>query len=177
MIVTPRLRLRRPTPADLHDLHQVMRQPVAMRYWATPEHETPAETAAYLQRMIDAPAGHADDFVIEHQGRVIGKAGAWRLPEIGYLLDPAFWGRGLMAEALSALIPHLFAAHALPALTAEVDPRNAASLGLLARFGFAETHRAERTLKWRDEWCDSIYLALPRAKSGAQSSTQSGARA
>lgn len=162
MIVTPRLVLRRPVAADLDALHQVMRQPAAMRYWSTPEHETPAETAAYLQRMIAGNDAGADDYVLEHRGRVVGKAGAWRLPEIGYLLDPALWGRGLMAEALAALIPQLFARHPVPALTAEVDPRNAASLGLLSRFGFRETHRAERTLLWRDEWCDSIYLALPR---------------
>ena len=46
-------------------------------------------------------------------------------------------------------------------LTAEVDPRNAASLRLLAKLGFGETHRAERTLLWKDEWCDSVYLARP----------------
>ena len=41
---------------------------------------------------------------------------------------------------------------------AEVDPRNTASLRLLTRLGFVETGRAERTMQWRDEWCDSIYL-------------------
>ena len=61
-----------------------------------------------------------------------------------------------MIEAVEAEFP------ALPALTAEVDPRNAGSLRLLARLGFRETHRAERTLLWRDEWCDSVYLARPR---------------
>jgi RimJ/RimL family protein N-acetyltransferase len=50
----------------------------------------------------------------------------------------------------------------LAQLTAEVDPRNAASLRLLAKLGFRETHRAVRTLLWKDEWCDSIYLARPR---------------
>jgi RimJ/RimL family protein N-acetyltransferase len=64
---------------------------------------------------------------------------------------------------LTALIPHLFGAHDAAQITAEVDPRNAPSIALLTRFGFHETHRAERTLLWRDEWCDSVYFALDRA--------------
>jgi RimJ/RimL family protein N-acetyltransferase len=100
--------------------------------------------------------------VIERQGRVIGKAGCWRLPEIGYILHPDYWGRGFAREALEAIIPRMFETHPIDAIVAEVDPRNGASLGLLARLGFAETGRAARTLKVGEEWCDSVYLSLPR---------------
>ena len=162
VVQTPRLLLRRARPGDLQDLHRVMSIPQVMRYWSTPEHDTPQQTQAYLQAMMEA-GPDSDDFVIEQGGRVIGKAGAWRLPEIGFLLHPDFWGQGVAREALEAVIPWLFARHPVAALTAEADPRNAASLGLLARLGFAETHRVPRTLLWRDEWCDSVYLALPRA--------------
>jgi RimJ/RimL family protein N-acetyltransferase len=93
---------------------------------------------------------------------VIGKAGAWNLPEIGFLLHPDQWGKGLAHEAMTAVIAHLFAAHPVAQLVAEADPRNLASLRLLGRLGFVETGRAARTLRWRDEWCDSVYLALPR---------------
>ena len=159
---TSRLLLRRAAPGDLADLHRVFSNPAAMRYWSRPEHETLHETGAWLADMVAARAD-SDDFVIELGDRVIGKAGAWAVPEIGYILHPDHWGQGLAREALEAVIPWLFARHAVPALTAEADPRNEASLRLLGRLGFAETHRAERTLLWRDEWCDSVYLALPRA--------------
>jgi RimJ/RimL family protein N-acetyltransferase len=92
----------------------------------------------------------------------VGITGSWRPPEVGFILHPDHWGRGYAFEAMSALIPILFARHAVPALTAEADPRNAASLALLERLGFRETGRAVRTMQWRDEWCDSVYLALPR---------------
>ncbi len=176
MIRTARLVLRRAHEDDLDDLHLAMRRPEAMRYWSTPEHESREETRAYLHRMVTADPATSDDYVLVRDGQVIGKAGAWRLPEIGYLLHPDHWRQGLMAEALAALIPHLFAAHPLPALTAEVDPRNTPSLALLARFGFTETHRAERTLKWRDEWCDSVYLALPRPPGSGAATAEPGAQ-
>jgi RimJ/RimL family protein N-acetyltransferase len=161
MIRTQRLTLRRARIEDLDDVHAMLSHPAAMRYWSTPEHETLEQSREWLAGMV-AGGPDEDDFLIEHQGRVIGKAGAWKLPEIGFLLHPDHWGKGLGFEAMSAAIAHLFAAHDLPELTAEADPRNAASLRLLGRLGFVETGRAERTLLWREEWCDSVYLALKR---------------
>lgn len=163
-IATARLTLRKPQMSDMADLHDAMRQPQAMRYWAHPEHETPQQTAEYLAKMIESNSRGGDDFVIEHQGRVIGKAGMWRLPEVGFLLHPDHWGKGYAREVMEAIIEHLFTWHDTDHLMAEVDPRNAASLGLLARLGFQETHRATRTMQWREEWCDSVYLRLPRPK-------------
>jgi RimJ/RimL family protein N-acetyltransferase len=159
-LVTPRLLLRRACAQDLDGLHAVLSHPAAMRYWSTPEHESRDQTGDFLQTMISE---HCDDFIVEYDGQVIGKAGAWQSLELGYILHPDHWGKGLAREAIGVLIPHLFAAHDATEITAEVDPRNAASIALLTRFGFRETHRAERTLLWRDEWCDSVYFALDRA--------------
>lgn len=163
MIRTQRLVLRRAEPGDLMALHAIFTDPRAMRYWARPAHDSLEQTQAYLDRMINPPVGTADDYVIELKGNVIGKAGAWRLPEVGFILHPDHWAKGYAREALWAVINHLFTAHPLDHLVAEADPRNAASLGLLTRLGFVETHRAEKTLLWGDEWCDSVYLALTRS--------------
>jgi RimJ/RimL family protein N-acetyltransferase len=161
MIRTERLTLRRARMRDLDDVHAMLSHPAAMRFWSTPEHETVEQSRKWLAGMV-AAGPETDDFLIEHQGRVIGKAGAWKLPEIGFLLHPDHWGKGLAREAMQAVIAHLLATHDLGELTAEVDPRNMASLRLLTRLGFVETGRADRTLQWREEWCDSVYLALRR---------------
>ncbi len=162
VISTPRLTLRRAVASDLSELHVLMSDPRTMRYWSTPEHDTLEQTRHWLDGMLTR-AGTSDDFLIEHRGRVVGKAGAWQLPEVGFLLHPDLWGQGFAREAMDAVITHLFAHHDLDVLTAEADPRNSASLRLLGRLGFTETGRAERTMLWRDEWCDSVYLALSRA--------------
>lgn len=158
MIQTARLTLRRATWDDLDATHRLFSNPVVMRYWSRPEHETLEETRRWLRELVE-PGPDSLDFLIEKDGVVIGKAGAWRLPEIGYLLHPDHWGQGLAQEAMTALISHLHRIRPeLTHLIAEVDPRNTASLRLLTRLGFVETGRAERTMQWRDEWCDSIYL-------------------
>lgn len=160
-IRTERLLLRRASPSDVDDLHAIFTQPRAMRYWTRPAHQHLSESRDWLHGML-FPKEPADDFVITLNGRVIGKAGAWRLPEIGYILNPDAWGQGFAREALHAVIPHLFARHPVPALTAEVDPRNTASIRLLCDLGFHQTHSALRTMQWGDEWCDSLYFARPR---------------
>ena len=161
-IVTERLVLRRARPDDLEAMHEVLSNPVAMRYWSSLPHESVEQTRDWLASMIEDEPGVREDFIIEHDGRAIGKAGCYRLPEIGYILHPDYWGQGFATEALTAVIAHIFAHHPVDALRADIDPRNLASIRLLERLGFTESHRATRTWNIGEEWCDSVYYTLKR---------------
>ena len=161
-LLTARLRLRRAQIDDLGDMHAVLSHPAAMRFWSTPPHDDLEQTRAWLAAMIAGDPRESSDFVVEYEGRVIGKAGCWRAPAIGYILHPDYWSRGLAAEALAAIIPHVFATFPIDAIEADVDPRNEGSLRLLGRLGFEEVRRAERTWLVGENWCDSVYLALRR---------------
>lgn len=162
-IRTARLILRRARIEDLDAIHAVLSNAQAMRFWSSPPHGGLDQTREWLALTIDAPADASDDYVVELDGRVIGKAGCWRLPDIGFILHPDHWRRGLAREALEAVIPHIFSRFPVDALTADVDPRNSASLALLKGLGFVETGRAKGTWEVGDELCDSVYLALPRS--------------
>ncbi len=164
MIATKRLLLRRARMDDLEDLYRVFADPRAMRYWDSLPHDDIGQTQRWLAGMVAFSSADTDDFVLEYQGRVNGQAGCWRLGEIGFILHSDYWGKGLAQEALSAVIPHIFASLPINRLETDVDPRNAAARGLLARFRFREVRRAERTVKLGDEWCDSVYLELRRPK-------------
>jgi RimJ/RimL family protein N-acetyltransferase len=161
-IRTARLLLRAVRPSDLDDLHAVLSDRTAMRYWSSLPHASIDDTRAWLDDMIAIPPAEGEDFVIEHAGRVIGKAGFYRFPEIGFILRPDHWGLGLAAEALTPLIGRAFDVHGLERIVADVDPRNVGSLNLLRRLNFAENGFAERTWLIGEEWCDSIYLSLER---------------
>ncbi len=91
-IRTARLRLRKARENDLDALHAILSDALTMRYWSTPPHADVETTRAWLAGMIDLPADTADDYVVERDGRLIGKLGMWRTPEIGFLLDRAAWG-------------------------------------------------------------------------------------
>lgn len=162
MIETERLRLRPAHMDDLEDMHRMFSHPDAMRYWDSLPFDTTDQTAQFLKGMIHQNPTESCDFIVEYQGRAIGKAGCWRLEEIGFILHPDHWGKGLAYEALSNVIPHVFIQLPIDRLIADVDPRNAASLGVLGKLGFVETGREKATILVGDEWCDSVYLELKR---------------
>jgi RimJ/RimL family protein N-acetyltransferase len=163
-ILTPRLRLRQAESRDLADIHDLLSHPVGMRYWSTLPHHDIEQSRAWLTGMISHSEQTGCDFVVELEDRVIGKAGCYAPPEIGYIFHPDHWGHGYAAEALAAIIPHVFATHAINALKADVDPRNGPSLKLLAKLGFREVGRASRTWLVGTEWCDSVYMELKRGE-------------
>ena len=161
-IRTERLLLRKAREDDLAALHRIFTDPRAMRYWSSLPHESLDQTRDWLGEMIAAPERGGCDFIVELDGETIGKCGCYRLPEIGYILHPDHWGKGYATEAMTAVTAHIFDRFDLPALRADIDPRNAPSIRLLERIGFTFTHRAERTWLLGEEWCDSVYYELKR---------------
>lgn len=163
ILTTNRLILRPVQDRDRDDLHRIYSDPRAMRYWSRLPHTTMQETITAIEDLTGRSSANSFGLVIEHQGRAIGRISLWRFPEIGFILHPDHWGKGLAREALQAVIRHGFESLGLEEVTADVDPRNAASLALLGRLGFVETGRATRTFRLGEEWCDSVYLTLSKA--------------
>jgi RimJ/RimL family protein N-acetyltransferase len=158
-IRTERLLLRRARYEDAAAMHRIMSNPVAMRYWSNPPHKDMAETERWIASTVEADPAESDDFMVTLNGELIGKFGAWRLPEFGFLIDPAHWGKGYASEAMTAFVEHRRKRGGTE-LTADVDPRNLSSILLLTRHGFLEIGRAKGTWQVGDELCDSIYYRL-----------------
>lgn len=159
---TVRLTLRPFAETDIDPLHYILTDPEVMRYWGD-VHLERVTTERFVLGTMRAAAENTCDFVIERMGSVIGKAGMWQCPEIGFFVHRDHHGQGIATEALQAIIPHLFSVYTVDTLTADVDPRNAASLAVLAKLGFKQTHRETGTITMHGELCDSVYLALPRS--------------
>jgi RimJ/RimL family protein N-acetyltransferase len=84
---------------------------------------------------------------LRDSGALIGEAGLgdWRraidpplgpLPEAGWLLAPAWHGRGLASEALAAILGWADASLPAPRVVAIIDPAHAASIRVATRAGF-----------------------------------------
>ena len=161
---TGRLTLRPAKDSDLDALHAIFADPRAMRYWSGPPHDSLAQTRAFLDRFIAAGAETREEYILDLGGRCIGKAGMWRLPEVGFILHPDHWGRGYAQEAMAAILPRIFARFPqIEALTAEIDPRNAASAALLRRLGFTLVRIGRGDFLYGGTVpCDTGYFRLPR---------------
>lgn len=162
MLTTERLILREPRAEDLDATFAIYSDPRAMRYWSTEPHAHPDITRDLLDRRLAHWAQSQTNFQIELDGQLVGNAGNFSATEIGFMLAPAHWRKGIMTEAMAAIIPYLWSTTDHAELTADADPLNAGSVGVLTSLGFKETHRAKNTFCINGVYSDSVYLALRR---------------
>ena len=114
---TPRLTLRPWRIEDLEDFYSYARAEGVgpMAGWLP--HRSREESREILEKFIE----HKKTFALEREGEVIGSLGverydearfpeldALRGRELGYVLSKAHWGKGLMPEAVKAVIGYLF---------------------------------------------------------------------
>ncbi|MFC4100062.1 GNAT family N-acetyltransferase [Paenibacillus xanthanilyticus] len=89
--------------------------------------------------------------------------GAFLSCHLGYRLDAQQANRGLMTEALSAVIRHAFDELGLHRIEANIMPRNAASLGVVGKLGFYEEGLALKYLFINGRWEDHLHMVLRNA--------------
>lgn len=69
---------------------------------------------------------------------------SWGTGEVGYLIDPAVWGRGYATDAVREVVDLAFDELRLARLTARVYETNPASARVLEKVGFTEEGRLRR---------------------------------
>lgn len=115
----------------------------------------------YWQVAVVLPAAGGD------ADRVIGDiyftltSGENLAAEIGWTFHPDFQGLGYATEAASVVLHRAFAELGLHRVTAEIDPRNDASIALCLRLGMREEAYFVKDLMFRGGWADTgIYAIL-----------------
>ena len=154
---TARLQLRRFAMEDLDDVYGYIGDPEVTRYLIV-ETQTRAQTRAWLeQRLAEYQKSSTMTWwpwaiVLRSENKVIGGCALRNLDtaagriEIAYALAQRCWRRGLMSEALSALVEFCFARLHLYRVEAIVMPENVASCRMLEKLGF----QREGVLRHRD---------------------------
>ncbi len=83
-----------------------------------------------------------------------------RSAEIGYWLAPAYWGRGIMTEAVRRICAYTFAETDIVRIYAEVFSPNTASQRVLEKCGFGKEGVKRRSVFKNGEFFDSVVYAL-----------------
>jgi ribosomal-protein-alanine N-acetyltransferase len=78
---------------------------------------------------------------------------------LGYSIDRAHEGRGLMTEALATLLAYAFGDLGLHRVSANYQPHNERSAAVLERLGFVREGFAERYLFLDGAWRDHVLTA------------------
>ena len=144
VLETPRLLLRQMERGDTADMYEYARLHETTRYLLWSPHPSPEYTRAYLT-MIGRfyRKGEFFDWAIveKESGRMIGTCGFARLEknhrvgEIGYVLNPAYHGRGYATEAASAVIRYGFENLGLNRIEGRYMVENAASRRVMEHCG------------------------------------------
>lgn len=170
-IESPRLLIRPLAHDDLPALMPVNGDDEVTRFLPYATWRTPADAEAWYQRIQSLQAGGgALQFVLVEKAaaRLVGTLLLFRhdensrRAELGYVLGRAGWGRGLMTEALHALIAHAFGVMDLRRLEAEVQPANVASTRLLERVGFVREGLLRQRWVARGQPYDVVAFGLLR---------------
>jgi ribosomal-protein-alanine N-acetyltransferase len=105
--------------------------------------EARAELKLYFIDVFRTERGIRWGITIKGDGKLIGSAGfyKWVQPgryqaELGYDLNPAFWGKGIMTEALTAVIQYGFDHMGLHRIEVLIPRQNKRSQSLVRRLGF-----------------------------------------
>lgn len=153
-VVTRRLVLRPARMRDAQDMYEYSKDPQVALHVLWDAHRSIRETRAVVRQMIrDARLGPPFSYVIElkDERRVIGTIGLMsytksnRSAEIGYSLSRAYWGRGIMTEALIGMLKFCFEELGLNRVEAQHEAGNPASGAVMRHAGM----RYEGTLRKR----------------------------
>ena len=145
VLTTDRLTLRPWSESDLNDFYEYASVDGVGQMAGWNPHRNVEESKTILSHFIEGK--HV--FALEHQGKVIGSLGieeyseenypelnALQGREIGYVLSKAYWGQGLMPEAVKTVISWLFNDEKLDFIIVGHFDRNARSKRVVEKCGF-----------------------------------------
>lgn len=147
-LVTERLILRRVREEDLDEIFILRSDPVTNRNSLRPLITKKEEAMEFIQKiegLLNKNEGIS--WMIcerERSDIVIGTIGLWRLikehyrGEIGYMLKHEFHGRGIMSEAMQAVILYGFNQLKLHSIEARISPGNKPSIAVVERNNFVK---------------------------------------
>jgi [ribosomal protein S5]-alanine N-acetyltransferase len=161
---TERLVLRAIEATDAEALHAMRSDPPTMEFIARPVSTSMERTLELMATIAkDRAENNGITWAItwKDEDKLIGTIGYYRLKkehfrgEVGYMLSADQRGKGVMGEALEAVVQCGFDRFGFHSIEAVTDPRNTASNKLLERHGFIREGLFKENHYWNGEFQDS----------------------
>ena len=117
----------------------------------------------------EARAGRQLPFVVEYDGHFVGQLtvsnvvrGSAQYASVGYWIDEAYAGRGIITRAVAMAIDHCFVTVGLHRIEVAIRPENTSSLRVVEKLGIKEIGYAPRFLHIDGDWRDHKLFAITR---------------
>jgi len=163
VIDTPRLILRRMSLRDAHDLYEYSRDPEVARHVLWTAHRSVWETKAYIRYVLQQyRLGEPSSWVIvdRETQKAIGTIGFMAysadnaMAEVGYSLARSHWNRGLMTEALEAVLREAFTVLKLNRIEAQHFTANPSSGRVMDKCGMTHEGHLRRRICNKGQFMD-----------------------
>jgi [ribosomal protein S5]-alanine N-acetyltransferase len=142
--------------------------------WLSPWEATPPRDGSVIAfpgmvRNLTAQArrGQMMPFVVTYEGRLVGQLtvggitwGSLCAAHVGYWVDQAVAGRGVMPTAVALVTDHCFGTAGLHRLEINIRPENTASLRVVEKLGFRDEGLRRSFLHIDGAWRDHRAFAL-----------------
>lgn len=169
VISTPRLVLRRITIADATNLHFLRSNKTVLRYIDKNPETSVAKTRKFIKMLwAFEKKGAGINWAITLKGTdtLIGNICLWNIrkehhrAELGYTLQPVHHRKGLMHEAVKAVLKAGFKKYKFHSIEANVNPKNKASIKLLEKNKFKQEAYYKENYFFKGKFLDSVIYSL-----------------
>ncbi|CAN5470913.1 GNAT family N-acetyltransferase [soil metagenome] len=170
-LTTARLVLRKLVLADAPQILSMRGDDRVMQYIGKDKILTIADAETFINwinRSLDENEGITWAITLKETPHIlIGTVGFWRLikqhyrAELGYMLHPEYWRKGIMKEAIFKLIDIGFKEIKLHSIEAHIRPDNKASAAVLVSTGFTREAYLKENFYYNGVFSDTeIYSRL-----------------
>jgi RimJ/RimL family protein N-acetyltransferase len=171
---TERLLLRTYGLDDLAATHDLNSRDEVTRYLPYATRDLDASRRALGRYQTTQLAVDGDGLTLagfdRDSGRLVGefflflRSSEHRTGELGYVVHPDFWGRGLAVEGARHLLAIAFGPLDLHRVIGRLDARNEGSAQVLARLGMRHEARLLQNERFKGEWADEDQYAILRSE-------------
>jgi RimJ/RimL family protein N-acetyltransferase len=170
VLTTERLTIRPLGDSDVDEIVVAARDPLTQQWLPLPRPYLADHARGFVHDIASAAQSSGRGLIrgIESEGRLAGaidfKATDWRNgeTEIGYWTHPAFRGRGIMVEAVTAMAHYALTEADLHRVVLRIAPGNAASARVAEKAGFTREGVARNAGFIHDGRVDLVIYSLIR---------------
>lgn len=168
---TERLILRKLRQEDAPDMFEYASDPETVQYVTFEPNKTLEDTRALIERMAATrPGMERLIWAIEHKenSKMLGTVGLHldsarhARAELAYIINKAYWGRGIVPEAAQRVIQYGFEALQLHRIQALCKPENMASARVMEKVGMSYEGIMREYIFIKGTWWDSKMYAILR---------------
>ncbi|MCE3229074.1 MAG: family N-acetyltransferase [Bacteroidetes bacterium] len=168
-ITTERLVLRKVTKKDVNEMFILRSDERMMTYVGRPRCKNNGEALEFIKKILgEQKKEQSINWAITLKGDPLlkGNICLWRInkdhyrAEIGYALHPDLWGKGIMLEAVKAVVGYGFNSMNLHSIEGHTKPDNVASVNVLTRAGFKKEAYFRENFFFDGKFSDTFVFSL-----------------